>query len=159
MEKEKQVLLKFLKATTEYPALRQPHYKINLTATQTKVRKNSGSRKKRKHKKHSSHSSHKTERINDEINGDQENTGHYVSKIVVDDATHCLKLRVRSCKKNQELKENNIDVPERARSRKPKQPRRWPGRNIEFLTEKVNGDSNGIDNKSQMVKIRDSPTL
>jgi hypothetical protein len=140
VDKEKEVLLNFIKATKEYPALRQPHYRINLTPTQTKLRKNVGTRKKRKSKKHASR---KTKGKTNE-DGDQENTSHYVSKIVVDDATHCLKLRVRSCKKSQELKENNSSVPpERARSRKAKQPRRYT-RSLESLTENINGD--GMEN-------------
>lgn len=132
-----------MKATKEYPALRQPHYRINLPApTQTKLRKSSTARKKRKNRKHSSHKT-KGKTKNDE-NREQENNGHYVSKIVVDDATHCLKLRVRSCKKSQgELKENNSVVPDRARSRKAKQPRRYVNKSLEYLTEmeKLDGDN------------------
>ncbi|CAB3981510.1 Hypothetical predicted protein [Paramuricea clavata] len=159
VDKEKEVLLNFIKATKEYPALRQPHYRINLTPTQTKLRKNVGTRKKRKSKKHASH---KTKGKTNE-DGDQENTSHYVSKIVVDDATHCLKLRVRSCKKSQELKENNSSVPpERTRSRKAKQPRRYT-RSLESLTENINGD--GMDNPKvesshQLVKEKqESPNV
>ena len=138
VEKEKEILSKFIKATKEYPALVQPHYRINLT--QTKLRKNFGTRKKRKNKKRASH---KTKaKTSEDLRDDQENTGHYVSKIVVDDATHCLKLRVRSCKKGQE---SSSIPPERTRSRKAKQPRRY-NRSVEALAEieYMNGD--GMEN-------------
>ena len=138
VEKEKQILLSFAKATKEYPVLRQPHYTINLAPYQTKFRKNFGTRKKRKSKKHSSHKTKGKTSV--ELEHDQENTGHYVSKIVVDDATHCLKLRVKSCKKGQEVKENTA---ERTRSRKAKQPRRF-NRELETLTEHINSD--GVEN-------------
>lgn len=149
MEKEKQVLLCYVKAAREHSVLRQPHYRVNLLPTQTKVhRNNHGTRKKRKSKNNKSKTKGK------EIDyGDQENTSHYVSKIVVDDATHCLKLRVRSCnpKKSQELKElNSTPVPpERTRSRKAKQPRRY-NRELESLAEMENmdGDMNEVENKS-----------
>ena len=138
VEKEKQILLKFANAMQEYPILRQPHYTINMRRNQTKLHKNFGTRKKRKNKKHGSHKTKAKTSV--EVESDQENTGHYVSKIVVDDATHCLKLRVRSCKKNQDSKENTA---ERVRSRKAKQPRRY-NRNMETLTEHVNGDGEEI---------------
>ena len=148
MEKEKKILLSFAKATKEYPVLRQPHYTINLAPNQTKFRKNFGTRKKRKSKKHSSHKTKGKPSV--ELDHDQENTGHYVSKIVVDDATHCLKLRVKSCKKSQEAKENTA---ERTRSRKAKQPRRY-NRDLETLTEHINGDGAENPNVVRLLMIR-----
>lgn len=133
-----------MKATKEYPALKQPHYRINLAApTRTNVRKSFGTHKKRKNKKHASH---KTKgKTKEDHNGEH---GHYVSKIVVDDATHCLKLRVRSCKKSQgELRESNSMVPERARSRKAKQPRRYINKSLESLTEMENLNDDDIENE------------
>lgn len=147
MDKEKQVLQKFIKATKEYPVLRQPHYKINLAPAQTRLRMKMPSRKKRKVK---NKVSHKPKGKTDE--GNEENTGHYVSKIVVDDDTHSLKLRVRSChpKKSHELKEHNgIGLPEKSRSRKAKQPRRYIG---SLEAENINGkDEHGME--EQFVKV------
>ena len=145
VEKEKQILLSFAKATKEYPVLRQPHYTINLAPHQTKFRKNFGTRKKRKSKKHSSHKTKAKTSV--EFEHDQENTGHYVSKIVVDDATHCLKLRVKSCKKSQEAKENTA---ERTRSRKAKQPRRY-NRDLETLTQHISGEVESNDERNKII--------
>ena len=145
-----------MKATTEYPALRQPHYRINLAAPMgTNLRKSFGAHKKRKKK----HASHKTKgKTKEDHNGEQDNAGHYVSKIVVDDATHCLKLRVRSCRKSQgELKESNSVVPERARSRKAKQPRRYINKSLESLTEMENFNDDDIENEWPQV-VRASNT-
>lgn len=138
IDKEKQVLLKFVEVTKGDLL---PYYKLNTLPMQsghkTKALKNCGGRKRQKRKNKRKHSSPKIKHGPSPKSGvhqDEENVengAHYVSKIVVDDNARSLKLSLKSCnpKKSSsscEFKENDwaTKQKERTRSRKAKRPRR-----------------------------------
>ena len=122
IEKEKEVLLRFLEASKEHVQLRD---KVNLAPMQTKLLKNNEIKRKTKKNKRKHSSSTKIKNISRAVGGeDGENRTHYVSKIVVDDTTQSLKLSFKPCNVKKSSFNDEEERNERARPRKLKRPRR-----------------------------------